>query len=305
MLNVEGGYDVDVLIFICMVYFQDGIFSVLVGVMFVCYFDLLGEVFEMYGKVVGVLGVIGVIDCDWVVEVCSDVDVFGEICVFVDDLVIVELLLFCNVCFVEFWFNLQGEDFMGLFVGCIVFVVDVEDWFMIMFVYQLCYFGFGVMIVLWSEVVDVDVDVVDFVVVGLGFGDFWDMVSFCIVCMWDIVVCCFDVWVLLFVVCFSYQIFVDWFGIVLMLFDLLYQGLQKLVLVFGEKVLIGFYNIFIVCVVFGMECVVGVEVLVDSGLGDVYVFCGVYFVFVQGYLELILLCDGIWIFECFVVYVVV
>ncbi|UYO98305.1 chorismate-binding protein [Microbacterium sp. M28] len=287
--NAHGGHDLDAPILIRTVYAQDGSLRVPVGATLVRHSDPHGEVSETHGKAAGVLGAIGAIDRDEVVDPdapAAPVDLAA-------DADVTTLLSARNARLAEFWLNPQGDDTAGPFVGRSALVVDAEDRFTTMLAHQLRHLGLDVRILPWSEATDADADAADLVVAGPGPGDPRDDSSPRIARMRQLVARRRDRQRPLLAVCLSHQILADGFGIDLAPLDSPHQGLQKVVPVFGEDASIGFYNTFTARVAPGTARVGEVEVSADAATGDVYALRAPHVASVQGHLESILSRDGI------------
>ena len=287
--NAHGGHDLDAPILIRTVYAEDGALRVPVGATLVRHSDPHGEVSETHGKAAGVLGAIGAIDRDEVV----DADAPAEPVDLAADAEVSALLNARNSRLAEFWLNPQGDDAAGPFAGRSALVVDAEDRFTTMLAHQLRHLGLDVRIAAWSEATDADADAADLVVAGPGPGDPRDGSNPRIARMRDLVARRREQLRPLLAVCLSHQILADGFGIDLAPLDSPHQGLQKVVPVFGEDASIGFYNTFTARVAPGTTRIGAVEVSADAATGDVYALRAPHVASVQGHLESILSRDGI------------
>src|SRR5690606_31670523 len=88
-------------------------------------------------------------------------------------------------------------------------------------------------------------------------------------------------------------ILADALGIELVPLDSPYQGVQKVIPVFGQDASVGFYNTFTARVSPGTARVGDAEVAADAASGDVYALRGERFASIQGHLESLLARDGI------------
>ncbi|MEJ1088818.1 chorismate-binding protein [Microbacterium sp. Mu-80] len=289
--NDEGGHDLDAPILIRTVYVEDGHLRVPVGATLVRHSDPIGEVNETHGKAAGVLGAIGAIERDHAAEARDD-DAPGEGRLPADP-EIAALLASRNTRLADFWIQPQDPHAAERFTGRRAIVVDAEDRFTTMLAHQLRHLGLEVAIVAWDAVSDEMVDAADLVVAGPGPGDPRDGSSARIARMQQVVARRRDAGAPLLAVCLSHQILADGLGIDLVPLDAPYQGVQKVVPVFGKDASIGFYNTFTARVAPGTTHVGDVEVSADARSGDVYALRGARFASIQGHLESILSRDGI------------
>lgn len=298
--NAEGSYDLDAPILIRTAYLNDQKLSVPVGATLVRHSDPEGEVSETHGKAAGVLGAIGAIERDQVVEIASDPDAPGRL----DaqdatadlslDPTISALLNSRNARLAEFWINSQEEDDVAAapFAGKRALVVDAEDRFTTMLAHQLRHLGFNVDIVPWNEADDAEADVVDLLVAGPGPGDPRDESSARIARMHELVTTRRSAQRALLAVCLSHQVLAAQLGLDLTPLGSPHQGLQKTVSIFGQDASIGFYNTFTARVTPGTTQAGSAEISADAESGDVYALRGPGFASIQGHLESILSRDG-------------
>ena len=288
------GHDLDAPILIRTAYLERGRLRVPVGATLVRHSDPAGEVSETHGKAAGVLGALGAIPRDVVVDTAAlDKDApaqpqrtLGE------DPTIAALLAARNERLAPFWLNPQDETGAGIGTGRHALVVDAEDRFTTMLAHQLRHLGFAVTIAPWNEVEDEAIATADLVVAGPGPGDPRDGASARITRMREVVSARREAAAPLLAVCLSHQILADTLGIALAPLDRPHQGLQKTVDVFGRAASIGFYNTFTARVEAGTTRVGDAEIAADVS-GDVYATRGPRFASVQGHLESILSRDGL------------
>lgn len=289
--NAEGGHDLDAPILIRTVYVADGHLRVPVGATLVRHSDPAGEVSETHGKAAGVLGAIGAIERDLVAEARDD-DAPAPARL-ADDPEIAALLASRNTRLADFWMQPQDTHASDRFGSRRTLVVDAEDRFTTMLAHQLRHLGLEVEIANWSEVTDSAIDDADLVVAGPGPGDPRDDGSPRIARMREVVARRRAARAPLLAVCLSHQILADGLGIDLVPLDSPYQGVQKVVPVFGRDASVGFYNTFTARVDPGTARVGDAEVSADAASGDVYALRGERFASIQGHLESILSRDGI------------
>ncbi|BDZ38627.1 anthranilate synthase family protein [Microbacterium suwonense] len=289
--NAEGGHDLDAPILIRTVYLENGRLRVPVGATLVRHSDPHGEVSETHGKAAGVLGAIGAIERDHVAEARDD-DAPAPARL-ADDPEIAALLASRNSRLADFWMQPQDAVPAERFTGLHALVVDAEDRFTTMLAHQLRHLGLEVEIAAWDAVTDDAVDAADLVVSGPGPGDPRDPVSPRIARMQQVVARRRAAGTPLLAVCLSHQILADALGIELVPLDSPYQGVQKVIPVFGQDASVGFYNTFTARVSPGTARVGEAEVAADAASGDVYALRGERFASIQGHLESILSRDGI------------
>ena len=289
--NAEGGHDLDAPILIRTAYVADGHLRVPVGATLVRHSDPAGEVSETHGKAAGVLGAIGAIERDHAAEARDD-DAPAPARL-ADDPEIAALLASRNTRLADFWMQPQDAHAAGHFTGLRTLVVDAEDRFTTMLAHQLRHLGLEVEIANWDAVTDAAVDAADLVVSGPGPGDPRDAESARIARMQQVVARRREAGAPLLAVCLSHQILADSVGIDLVPLDSPYQGVQKVVPVFGQDASVGFYNTFTARVEPGTTRVGAAEVSADAVTGDVYALRGERFASIQGHLESILSRDGI------------
>ncbi|MGF2948349.1 chorismate-binding protein [Microbacterium alcoholitolerans] len=289
--NGEGGHDLDAPILIRTAYVEDGHLRVPVGATLVRHSDPIGEVNETHGKAAGVLGAIGAIERDHVAEARDDdAPAEGRLG---DDPEIAALLASRNTRLADFWMQPQDAHGADAFTGRTALVVDAEDRFTTMLAHQLHHLGLEVEIAAWDAVPDGAIDAADLVVAGPGPGDPRDGASARIARMQQVVARRRDEGAPLLAVCLSHQILADSLGIDLVPLDAPYQGVQKVVPVFGQEASVGFYNTFTARVPVGTTQRGDAEVSADAVSGDVYALRGDGFASIQGHLESILSRDGI------------
>ncbi|WP_193598613.1 chorismate-binding protein [Microbacterium sp. YJN-G] len=289
--NAEGGHDLDAPILIRTAYVADGHLRVPVGATLVRHSDPAGEVSETHGKAAGVLGAIGAIERDHAAEARDD-DAPAPARL-ADDPEIAALLASRNTRLADFWMQPQDAHSAGHFTGLRTLVVDAEDRFTTMLAHQLRHLGLEVEIANWDAVTDAAIDAADLVVSGPGPGDPRDAASARIARMQQVVARRREAGTPLLAVCLSHQILADGVGIDLVPLDSPYQGVQKVVPVFGQDASVGFYNTFTARVEPGTTRVGAAEVSADAVTGDVYALRGERFASIQGHLESILSRDGI------------
>jgi phenazine biosynthesis protein phzE len=94
-------------------------------------------------------------------------------------------------------------------------------------------------------------------------------------------------------VCLGHQVLCDRLGIPLAYKDIVFQGTQSKISLFGRQEAVGFYNTFVARVEDGTTLPDGVEVAADPETGDVHAIAGPHYRGVQFHAESILTENGV------------
>jgi phenazine biosynthesis protein phzE len=242
------------------------------------------EVAETHAKAAGILSAFGLVGG-------TDVPREGVRELAVDEDVLIALGS-RNQRLSRFWMTDQGGTrSVDALVGSTAVILDGEDDFINMLRHVLTVLGMKVTVVRYDDCADGTLDGFDLVIVGPGPGDPRDRAHPKMAVLHDAVRRLLDSAQPFLAVCLGHQVLCSQLGFDLTYKDIVFQGTQTAVEVFGRSENVGFYNTFVARVP-PAGPPAGVEVDADPGTGDVHALKGPHYRGVQFHAESILTENG-------------